>query len=127
MDDYRDEGMQDKMGEQDKRQSLTNYMYDQAEEKRNGSREEEIAAELTSDTFIKDEEDVQKDTNWSFGWISVVLSILSFFIIPIIFGAAGIILGFMARRRDAEILGNTAIVVGTLSIVIRLFLPIVSS
>jgi hypothetical protein len=55
------------------------------------------------------------------GVIGIILSVLSLFIIPVLFGAAGIIVGFVARRQGAHSLGNWAIGIGIVSIVISLF------
>lgn len=55
-----------------------------------------------------------------FGWIALFISFFSFIFAPYAFAIAGIILGFIARTRDAVLLGNTAIVVGILSIIVRL-------
>lgn len=94
----------------------------------NGMRDEEIAAELTETDIVDNEQrnlDHQKETTdviSAYGWIALALSVLSFFIMPILFGAAGIILGFVARTRNAELLGNTAIIIGAISIVIQLFI-----
>lgn len=61
-----------------------------------------------------------------YGWISIALSVISFFVFPFILAIAGIIVGFIARTKDAPILGNTAIVIGALSIIVRLFiLPLI--
>ncbi|CDQ39639.1 MULTISPECIES: hypothetical protein [Virgibacillus] len=89
------------------------------------SRDEEFAAEMTADNY---EPDVagDDDVNTTFGWIGIALSVISFFIWPVIFGAAGIILGFMSRSRGADTLGNIAIAAGAISILITLFvLPFV--
>jgi hypothetical protein len=56
------------------------------------------------------------------GIAALVLSILSLFVMPILFGAAGIVLGFIARRRGAEGLGNWAIGLGAVSIIVGLFI-----
>lgn len=56
------------------------------------------------------------------GTLALVLSILSLFVMPILFGAAGIVLGFVARRRGAEKLGAWAIGIGAISIVIGIFI-----
>ncbi|KGP90517.1 hypothetical protein N780_05085 [Pontibacillus chungwhensis BH030062] len=66
------------------------------------------------------ESDMDNDVHAGMGWLAVVLSVVSFFIMPVILGAAGIIVGFMARRRGAETLGNTAIVAGAISVVLSL-------
>ncbi|WML25569.1 DUF4190 domain-containing protein [Neobacillus sp. OS1-33] len=56
------------------------------------------------------------------GTLALVLSILSLFVMPILFGAAGIVLGFVARRRGANGLGAWAIGIGAISIVIGIFI-----
>ncbi|MCM3716835.1 DUF308 domain-containing protein [Fictibacillus phosphorivorans] len=55
------------------------------------------------------------------GVIALILSVLSLFIAPVLFGAAGIIVGFVARRQGSETLGNWAIGLGIVSIIISLF------
>jgi hypothetical protein len=55
------------------------------------------------------------------GVIAIILSVLSLFIVPVLFGVAGIIVGFLARRQGAHSLGNWAIGIGIVSIVISLF------
>jgi hypothetical protein len=54
------------------------------------------------------------------GYFALALSILSLFFLPVLLGAAGIIVGFFARRRGAHTLGNWAIGLGIASIVISL-------
>lgn len=56
------------------------------------------------------------------GYVALALSILSLFVLPILFGAAGIVLGFVARRRGAEGLGAWAIGIGAVSIIIGIFI-----
>ncbi|OZU89954.1 hypothetical protein CIL03_02090 [Virgibacillus indicus] len=84
------------------------------------TRDEEFAAELTADDYNSANAD--SDVNSTFGWIGIALSIVSFFMMPIILGAAGIILGFVSRSRGADTLGNIAIAAGAISIIIRLFI-----
>ncbi|WP_247747498.1 DUF4190 domain-containing protein [Alkalihalobacillus sp. BA299] len=55
------------------------------------------------------------------GTFAIVLSILSLFFLPILLGAAGIIVGFVARRAGANALGNWAIGIGALSIILTVF------
>ncbi|MEI3606830.1 hypothetical protein SPD48_14090 [Pseudogracilibacillus sp. SE30717A] len=100
---------------------------------------EETAAEMLEDPptpigenrderrdFDRDNEDRHEEVQNMYGWIAIALSAISFFIIPILFAGAGIIVGFIARNREAPILGNTAIVIGVLSILVRLFiLPLI--
>jgi hypothetical protein len=54
-------------------------------------------------------------------WSALALSILSLFILPVLFGAAGIVLGFVARRRGSSI-GTWAIGIGMISILVGLFI-----
>lgn len=67
------------------------------------------------------ETDMDNNVQAGFGWLAVVLSIVSFFIMPVILGAAGIIFGFIAKRRGAVTLGNTAIIAGAISVLLTLF------
>ncbi|MBY6035474.1 DUF4190 domain-containing protein [Fictibacillus nanhaiensis] len=55
------------------------------------------------------------------GVIALILSVLSLFILPVLLGAAGIIVGFVARRQGAKMLGNWAIGIGIVSVIISLF------
>lgn len=55
------------------------------------------------------------------GFLALALSIISLFVMPILFGAAGIVLGFIARARGAGTLGAWAIGVGIVSIIIGIF------
>jgi hypothetical protein len=56
------------------------------------------------------------------GWLALTLSIISLFVLPVLLGAAGIILGFIARRRGAEGLGAWAIGIGVVSIIVGVFI-----
>ncbi|MBY7143365.1 hypothetical protein KFZ56_09905 [Virgibacillus sp. NKC19-3] len=93
------------------------------------SRNEEFASEVTADDHISDRQPVseqnehmENDVNSTYGWIGVALSIISYFMMPIILGGAGIILGFISRSRGADTLGNIAIAAGAISIIITLFI-----
>lgn len=55
------------------------------------------------------------------GYIGLALSILSLFVFPVLLGAAGIIVGFIARRRGAGSLGGWAIGIGVVSILLGMF------
>lgn len=55
------------------------------------------------------------------GAFAIVLSIISLFFLPVILGAAGIIVGFIARRNGATGVGNWAIGIGAVSIIVTLF------
>lgn len=67
------------------------------------------------------EETDEKEGGRATGVIALILSVLSLFIIPVLMGAAGIIVGFVARRQGARTLGNWAIGIGIVSIIISLF------
>lgn len=56
------------------------------------------------------------------GFLAIALSIISLFVMPILFGAAGIITGFIARARGANTLGAWGIGIGIVSIVIGIFI-----
>ena len=56
------------------------------------------------------------------GITALVISILSLFVMPIILGVVGIVVGFIARRRGATSLGTWAISLGAISIIIGIFL-----
>lgn len=119
------------MGTQDKIQDTTEPVIDDPtiSEPEIQNRDEETAAELTNinqnDTVMDDdkiEDQTGGELNSVIGWAGLVLAVLSFFMMPIILGGAAIIVGFVARSRDAEWLGNTAIAVGVISIIVRLFI-----
>lgn len=90
--------------------------------------DEEFASEVMRDDDIPDEvyrsseESDDPDLRNVYGWIGLALSAISFFIVPYLFAAIGIVLGFVARRGEAQILGNSAIIVGVISIIARLIL-----
>ncbi|MDQ0254390.1 hypothetical protein J2S74_001765 [Evansella vedderi] len=52
---------------------------------------------------------------------AVALSIVSLLFLPILFGAAGLILGFMAVNREQRGLGYTAIAISAFSIIMSVF------
>jgi uncharacterized membrane protein HdeD (DUF308 family) len=56
------------------------------------------------------------------GYLAIVLSVISLFIFPVILGASGIIVGFIARRRGAEALGGWAIGIGIVSLILGIFI-----
>lgn len=79
------------------------------------SNDEETAEELTADDINEesdpDDETQSGVTKSAVGWIAVILAAISFFIMPVIFGGAGVIVGFFARSRDAKTLGDRKSVV----------------
>ncbi|WP_217586722.1 hypothetical protein [Lentibacillus saliphilus] len=94
----------------------------------NSSRQEEIASELSTHAFQgerethRDSEEEQTKASSAVGWLALTLAVLSYFMMPIILGTGGIILGFVARTRHTDTLGNTAIITGAASIIITLFI-----
>ncbi|MBM7584695.1 lipopolysaccharide export LptBFGC system permease protein LptF [Bacillus pakistanensis] len=87
---------------------------------------EESSAEITTPMGLSNqyERDSSEETNTSgrvLGYSALALSILSLFFLPILLGAAGIVLGFVARRRGSEMLGAWAIGIGVVSIIIGIF------
>lgn len=97
----------------------------------NGDHREETAAEVApgSGAFGRPfarEDDVEINNEEAtegrgVGAFAIVLSIISLFFLPVILGAAGIIVGFIARRNGATGLGNWAIGIGAVSIILTLF------
>lgn len=95
-------------------------------EHRQQTYQEETASEFVEreDSYVHERTD--DELRNIFGWISIALSVLSFFWIPLLFAGTGIILGFVARNRGATVLGNIAIVIGIISILFRLLiLPLI--
>ena len=56
------------------------------------------------------------------GLSAIAVSILSLFVLPIILGITGVVLGFIARSRGSKGLGSWAIGLGALSIIIGMFI-----
>jgi hypothetical protein len=91
---------------------------------------EETAAEIAAPVPIRVDRDQSRNLNRSevetsgkgIGIAALALSILSLFVMPILFGAAGIVLGFIARRKGSEGLGNWAIGLGAVSIIVGMFI-----
>lgn len=89
---------------------------------------EETAAEIAAPVVVYNrrrglnEERERAAGGTGIGTVGLALSILSLFVLPILFGAAGIVLGFIARRRGAESLGSWAIGLGAVSIIIGMFI-----
>ncbi|QHC04790.1 DUF4190 domain-containing protein [Anoxybacillus sp. PDR2] len=84
---------------------------------------EETSSEIAEPIRHYDRSDEREGAGGAgFGWTALVLSLLSLFMMPIILGAAGIIVGFIARRRGARTLGAWAIGIGIVSIIVKLFI-----
>ncbi|OCA91127.1 hypothetical protein A8F94_04510 [Bacillus sp. FJAT-27225] len=56
------------------------------------------------------------------GYIALGLAILSLFFLPVLLGAAGIVLGFLAMRRGQSKAGGWAIGIGAVSLIIGMFI-----
>ncbi|MDQ0161327.1 DUF308 domain-containing protein [Bacillus alveayuensis] len=86
---------------------------------------EETAAQLDSPVQAVNEEEVKRDNervnSQTMGYVALALSIISLFVLPVLLGAAGIVVGFMARRRGALNLGNWAIGIGIVSVLLGIF------
>lgn len=86
---------------------------------------EEVAAEAAFDRpfvgDVRDDDDADAAGGTGIGWLSLVLSVIGLFFLPVIMGAAGIIVGIIARRQGARALGAWAIGIGIAAIVIKLF------
>ncbi|WP_425458073.1 hypothetical protein [Bacillus rubiinfantis] len=94
---------------------------------RSRNNREETAAEIAAPVPVtrpKEQSNNQQTAvgGTGLGSVALALSLLSLFVMPILFGAAGIILGFVARRRGAERLGAWAIGIGAVSILIGIFI-----
>ncbi|SDY53181.1 hypothetical protein SAMN05421736_102193 [Evansella caseinilytica] len=78
--------------------------------------------EITSDK-ARDDIETEDETTGGRGLaaFAIALSIVSLLFLPIIFGAAGLVLGFMAVNRDQKALGYTAIVISAFSIIMSVF------
>ncbi|WP_080845053.1 hypothetical protein [Cytobacillus gottheilii] len=84
----------------------------------------EIAAPVTTYNRSRSEtnEQPRAGEGKGVGYTALILSILSLFIWPVLMGAAGIVLGFVASRRGSKTLGGWAIGIGAVSIIIGLFI-----
>lgn len=93
----------------------------------------ETAAEVAPRPYVVAREDEERRqtaeanfddgtaTGRGVGVFALVLSILSLFFLPVLLGAAGIIVGFVARKNGATGLGNWAIGIGAVSIILTVF------
>lgn len=83
-------------------------------------RESETAAEMSKDDINQvkatDTDERDMEVNTTLGWIGIVLSFASFFFWPILLGVSGIVIGALAKRQNADTLGNIAIVVSVVSL-----------
>lgn len=56
------------------------------------------------------------------GYLALAISIISLFVLPVLLGAVGIVVGFIARQRGAEGIGAWAIGIGIVSMIIGFFI-----
>lgn len=85
----------------------------------------ELAAPITFNRGMDSEEERDNEVETAgrgVGSAGLILSIISLFVFPVLFGATGIILGFIARRRGATSLGSWAIGIGVVSIIVGMFI-----
>lgn len=85
----------------------------------------ELAAPMVYDRGENKEGERDRETatgGRGVGIVGLALSIISLFVLPILFGATGIVLGFIARRRGATSLGSWAIGIGVVSIIVGMFI-----
>ncbi|GEL78294.1 hypothetical protein [Tenuibacillus multivorans] len=79
--------------------------------------------ELDRDKLKKEEKEAHYeqhvDAGW--GWIALVVSLLSFFVWTLLFAVVGAVIGIYAKRRGADTLGNIAIGLAILAVAVRLF------
>lgn len=86
---------------------------------------EETSAEIAPPIRFSNRErhiEGEREGGKGIGITALILSILSLFFWPILLGAVGIVMGFMARRRGAITLGSWAISLGAISIIIGIFI-----
>ncbi|MEC1684942.1 DUF308 domain-containing protein [Bacillus mojavensis] len=95
---------------------------------------EETAAEIAEPFRASDRSDDRSDDQGNdrsgsnvnegrgIGYIALALSIISLFVLPVLLGAAGIIVGYIARRRGAQSLGAWAMGIGVVSLVLGIFI-----
>ncbi|WP_368504770.1 DUF4190 domain-containing protein [Alkalihalophilus sp. As8PL] len=78
-----------------------------------------VEASEREETAMSNEGDVTAGRG--VGTFAIVLSILSLFFLPVLLGAAGIVIGFVSRRIGSTTLGNWAIGIGAVSILMTVF------
>ncbi|UOQ47434.1 DUF4190 domain-containing protein [Gracilibacillus caseinilyticus] len=91
-------------------------------------REAETSAELSASEFNRpvasDEQETEMQTNVNpvYGWIGLIAAIASFFVWPLIMAIGAIVLGFISKKQGADTLGNSAIAIGIISIILSMIL-----
>lgn len=95
-----------------------------------GPVDEETAAEIAAPVNIdrdvrteRNEENKEGSGSGMLGISALALSIISLFVLPVVLGITGIVLGFMARNRAGKNgAANWAIGIGAISLIIGLFI-----
>ncbi|SER17300.1 hypothetical protein SAMN04487944_101501 [Gracilibacillus ureilyticus] len=91
-------------------------------------REAEASQELTANEFNRpvtnEEQGTQMQTNVNsvFGWIGLIMALASFFVWPLLMAAGGLIFGFVSKKQGADTLGNSAIVISVISLIVSIIL-----
>ncbi|WLR43959.1 DUF308 domain-containing protein [Bacillus carboniphilus] len=88
---------------------------------------EETSAEITPtlNNSVRqnlDNEELERVTAKRLGVLGLSFSIISLFVLPIILGVSGVIVGFVARRKGSASLGGWAIGIGIVSLITTIFL-----
>ncbi|MGM8214126.1 hypothetical protein ACLIA0_01000 [Bacillaceae bacterium W0354] len=80
-------------------------------------------SEVNRDIIRQKEQETRMEENVDagWGWIALVLSLLSFFVWTLLFAVVGAVMGVYAKRRGANTLGNIAIGISIVAVTIRLF------
>jgi hypothetical protein len=90
-----------------------------------GGYHEETSAEFAQPLSLNKgrvrEQDEEREGGRGIGFSALALSILSLFVLPILFGIAGIVLGFIARRKGASS-GSWAMTIGAISLILAIFI-----
>ena len=76
----------------------------------------ETSAEFIDPAEYNRAETTGTSTRNSVGIVALVLSIASLFILPVILGILGILVGIFATKADSRIMGIAAIVIGVFSV-----------
>jgi hypothetical protein len=86
--------------------------------------QEEYAAEISGDQpQLPDKAyDDADPVNRTWGWVALIVAVISLFISPIIFGTASIILGIIAYFQGTRSLGGWSIALGLVAVFAYLFL-----
>src|SRR5699024_12254522 len=93
-------------------------------EERDDDYQTEAANEMTEADLDTVNEDSEHDPDISsvYGWIDIALSVIAFFVAPILFEAAGIIVGFVSRVIGARGLGSNALGIGIVAPIVGFLL-----